>query len=311
MVGRMRIPLGVVAVIYESRPSVTADAAGLCVKSGNAVVLRGGSEAVHSNRAIADVLCAGLAGEGLPAGGVSLVPTTDRQAIACLVQLEDLVDVVVPRGGEDLVRFVAEHARVPVIKHYKGVCHVYVDADADLGMAVDIAVNAKAQRPGVCNAMETLLVHAAVAEPFFARAAEPFACAGIVVRGCPRTVASLPGATAAEDGDWGREFLDLRLAVRVVDDFDEAVAHVQRHGSQHTDAIVTQDIRTAHAFVAAVDSSAVMVNASTRFNDGYQLGLGAELGISTSKLHCFGPMGIEDLTTTKYVVHGEGHIRQS
>jgi glutamate-5-semialdehyde dehydrogenase len=308
-VGRMRIPLGVVGVIYESRPNVTADAAGLCVKSGNAVVLRGGSEALCSNRAIAAVLAEGLAAADLPAECVTLVPVADRAAVLALIRLDDLVDVVIPRGGEGLIRFVVENATVPVIKHDKGVCHVYVDRDADLDMALRIVMNGKVQRPGVCNATEALLVHRDVAAAFLPRAAAALRAAGVVLRGCPRTRAICPDAEAATDADWGCEYLDLILAVRVVDDHAAAVEHILRYGSRHTDAIVTRSLDAADAFVAAVDSSAVMVNASTRFNDGYQLGLGAEMGISTSKLHCFGPMGVEDLTTTRYVIYGRGQTR--
>jgi glutamate-5-semialdehyde dehydrogenase len=309
-VGRMRIPLGVICIIYESRPNVTVDAAGLCLKAGNAVILRGGSEAIHSNAALTALLREALREGGFPETAVQLVATTDRLAVTELLRQEDHIDLVIPRGGESLIRFVVEHAKMPVLKHYKGVCHIFVDEDADLGMAETICINAKVQRPGVCNAMETLLVHEKVAETFLPRAARALTAAGVELRGCPRTLAVLPGVKAATADDWGREFLDLILAVRVVPDMAAAVKHIETYGSQHTDAIVTSDYRRAHQFLQLVDSSVVLVNASTRFNDGYQLGLGAEIGISTSKLHAFGPMGVEELTTTKFVVYGNGQVRQ-
>jgi glutamate-5-semialdehyde dehydrogenase len=309
-VGRMRIPLGVICIIYESRPNVTVDAAGLCLKAGNAVILRGGSEAIHSNAALTALLQEALREGGFPETAAQLVATTDRQAVTELLRQEDHIDLVIPRGGESLIRFVVEHAKMPVLKHYKGVCHIFVDEDADLAMAETICINAKVQRPGVCNAMETLLVHEKVAETFLPRAARALTAAGVELRGCPRTLAILPGVKAATADDWGMEFLDLILAVRVVPDMAAAVKHIEAYGSQHTDAIVTSDYRRAHQFLQLVDSSVVLVNASTRFNDGYQLGLGAEIGISTSKLHAFGPMGVEELTTTKFVVYGNGQVRQ-
>jgi glutamate-5-semialdehyde dehydrogenase len=309
-VGRMRIPLGVICIIYESRPNVTVDAAGLCLKAGNAVILRGGSEAIHSNAALTALLQEALREGGFPETAVQLVATTDRQAVTELLRQEDHIDLVIPRGGESLIRFVVEYAKMPVLKHYKGVCHIFVDEDADLGMAETICINAKVQRPGVCNAMETLLVHEKVAENFLPRAARALTAAGVELRGCPRTLAILPGVKAATADDWGMEFLDLILAVRVVPDMAAALKHIETYGSQHTDAIVTSDYRRAHQFLQLVDSSVVLVNASTRFNDGYQLGLGAEIGISTSKLHAFGPMGVEELTTTKFVVYGNGQVRQ-
>jgi len=309
-VGRMRIPLGVICIIYESRPNVTVDAAGLCLKAGNAVILRGGSEAIHSNAVLTELLREALRKGGLPDQAVQLVATTDRLAVTELLRQEDHIDLVIPRGGESLIRFVVEHAKMPVLKHYKGVCHIFVDQDADLGMAETICMNAKVQRPGVCNAMETLLVHEKVAEVFLPRAARALTAAGVELRGCPRTVAILPGVKAATAEDWGMEFLDLILAVRVVPDMAAAVKHIETYGSQHTDAIVTSNYGRAHQFLQLVDSSVVLVNASTRFNDGYQLGLGAEIGISTSKLHAFGPMGVEELTTTKFVVYGNGQVRQ-
>ncbi|HUP52324.1 MAG TPA: glutamate-5-semialdehyde dehydrogenase [Longimicrobiales bacterium] len=310
-VGRMRIPLGVIAMIYESRPNVTSDAAALCLKAGNAVILRGGSEALRSNRAIADAIREGLAGSAVPPDAVQLVPTTDRKAIDVLLQQEQWIDLVIPRGGEGLIRAVTEKSRIPVLQHYKGVCHVFLDESAPLERAVAITVNAKVQRPGVCNALETLLVHAAAAERLLPTVARKLVEAGVEVRGCPRTVellADLEVRPAAED-DWHEEYLDLRLAVRIVDDLEAALEHIARYGSSHTEAIVTEDEASARAFVSAVQSSTVLVNASTRFADGGELGLGAEIGISTSKLHAFGPMGARELTTRKFVVFGDGQIR--
>ena len=308
-VGRMRIPLGVICIIYESRPNVTVDAAGLCLKAGNAVILRGGSEAIHSNAVLTRILQEAFREGGLPDKAVQLVGTTDRLAVTELLRQEELIDLVIPRGGESLIRFVVEHAKMPVLKHYKGVCHIFVDEDADLDMAETICMNAKVQRPGVCNAMETLLVHERVAEVFLPRLARALRAAKVELRGCPRTLAIIPHIKAATSHDWGMEFLDLILAVRVVPDMATAVEHIETYGSQHTEAIITSDYRRAHQFLQLVDSSVVLVNASTRFNDGYQLGLGAEIGISTSKLHAFGPMGVEELTTTKFVVYGNGQIR--
>jgi len=310
LVGRMRIPLGVIGIIYESRPNVTADAAALCVKSGNAVVLRGGSEAIASNAAIARILREAMAGAGLPEDAVSLIPRTDRAAIDSLLTMEEHVDLIIPRGGEGLIRSVAEKSRIPVIKHYKGVCHIYVDEGADVSPAVAICVNAKAQRPGVCNAMETLLVHEAVAPAFLPKAAEALAAAGVELRGCPETLRLVPSAVPAKEEDWGTEYLDLILAVRVVPSMEAAMEHIRRHGSLHTEAILTRDHGRAMRFLREVDSSLVLVNASTRFNDGYQLGLGAEIGISTTKIHAFGPMGLSELTTTKFVAFGDGQVRR-
>ncbi len=309
-VSKMRIPLGVIGIIYESRPNVTIDAAGLCLKSGNAVILRGGSEALHSNRALAEIIGQALQSAGLPTQAAQVVPTEDRAAINVLLAQEACVDLIIPRGGEGLIRFVVAHSKIPVLKHYKGVCHVYVDASADMAMAEDIAFNAKVQRPGVCNAMETLLVHEQVAGDFLPAVAKRFAAAGAELRGCPKTCAILPDIKSATDADWPEEYLDLRLAVKVVDTMETAMAHIARYGSNHTEAIVTSDYRRAHRFLREVDASVVLVNASTRFNDGGQLGLGAEMGISTSKLHAFGPMGLEELTTQKFVVLGEGQIRE-
>jgi glutamate-5-semialdehyde dehydrogenase len=310
LVGRMRIPLGVIGIIYESRPNVTADAAALCVKSGNAVVLRGGTEAIASNTAIAQVLREALAGAGIPEGAVSLIPRTDRAAIDALLTMEEHVDLIIPRGGEGLIRSVAEKSRIPVIKHYKGVCHIYVDEGADVEQAVAVCVNAKAQRPGVCNAMETLLVHERVAAEFLPKAAEALAAAGVEIRGCPETRRFVPSAIPAREEDWGTEYLALILAVRVVPAMDAAMEHIRRHGSLHTEAILTRDHGRAMRFLREVDSSLVLVNASTRFNDGYQLGLGAEIGISTTKIHAFGPMGLAELTTTKFVALGDGQVRR-
>jgi glutamate-5-semialdehyde dehydrogenase len=309
VVERVRIPLGVIAMIYEARPNVTTDAAALCLKAGNACILRGGSEAIESNRALLRAVQAGLVAGGLPAEAVQLVPLTDREAIAELVQLDDLIDLCIPRGGEGLIRYVAEHARVPVIKHYKGVCHVYVHAAADLDQALRIVENAKVQRPGVCNALETLLIDRAVAPAFVPRLVAALGDR-VELRG-DEAVRALGGAAVrpAEEADWYAEYLDLILAVRVVDGLDAAIAHIERHGSSHTESILTRDEAAAERFLREVDSSTVMVNASTRFADGGELGLGAEIGISTTRLHAYGPMGAEGLTTTKFVVRGTGQIR--
>jgi glutamate-5-semialdehyde dehydrogenase len=309
-VGRMRIPLGVIGIIYESRPNVTADAAGLCLKSGNAVVLRGGSESIHSNKAIGGILKNELERMGLPAAALQVVATTAREAVTELLKLEEEIDLIIPRGGEGLIRFVSENSRIPVIKHYKGVCHTFVDASADFEMAEKICINAKVQRPGVCNAMETLLIHKDIAETFVPRIAGIMRKNGVELRGCPITREFAPEVRAAAEEDWGAEFLDLILAVKVVEDLEEAVAHIQRYGSLHTEVIVTRDYANSQRFLKEVNSSVVMVNASSRFSDGNQLGLGAEIGISTTKLHSFGPMGLEDLTTRKFVVLGDGQIRQ-
>jgi glutamate-5-semialdehyde dehydrogenase len=310
-VSRMRIPLGVIGIIYESRPNVTVDAAGLCLKAGNAVILRGGSEAFNSNQALANIIRRALEQSGLPERAVQVIAVRDRSAINALLKQDELIDLIIPRGGEGLIRFVVENSKIPVLKHFKGVCHVYVDASADLDMAQKICFNAKVQRPGVCNAMETLLVHQSVAEKFLPGMAERFSAAGVELRGCSVTCRILPQARKACAEDWPAEFLDLVLAVKVVADMNEAIAHVANYGSNHTEAIVTRDYENARRFVREVDSSVVLVNASTRFNDGGQLGLGAEIGISTSKVHAFGPMGLEELTTTKFVVFGNGQIRKS
>jgi glutamate-5-semialdehyde dehydrogenase len=310
-VSRMRIPLGVIGIIYESRPNVTVDAAGLCLKAGNAAILRGGSEAFHSNQALSAMIGRVFSENGLPETAVQVLPLKEREAVHWLLAQEDAIDLIIPRGGEELIRFVVAHSKIPVLKHYKGVCHVYVDKGADLTMAERICFNAKVQRPGVCNAMETLLVHRAEAEAFLPAMARRYAEAGVQLRGCPGTRRILPAVEAASEADWPAEFLDLILAVRVVNSMEEAIDHIAVYGSNHTDAIVTRDYDRGRRFVREVDSSVVLVNASTRFNDGAQLGLGAEIGISTSKLHAFGPMGLEELTTTKFVVFGSGQVRES
>lgn len=309
-VARMRIPLGVIGIIYESRPNVTVDAAGLCLKAGNAVILRGGSEALHSNQALAGIIGHALVESGLPKAAVNVVPVRDRAAVNALLKQEGFIDLIIPRGGEGLIRFVVENSKIPVLKHYKGVCHVYVDDSADLVMAEEICFNAKVQRPGVCNAMETMIVHKSVAQEFLPAMEKRFVKAGVEIRGCPETCRILPKAINAAEEDWPAEYLDLIIAVKVVEDMDQAIAHMARYGSSHTEAIVTSDYKRARRFIREVDSSVVLVNASTRFNDGAELGLGAEIGISTSKLHAFGPMGVEELTTTKFVVFGDGQIRQ-
>ncbi len=308
-VGKVRVPLGVICMIFESRPNVTIDAAGLCLKAGNAVLLRGGSDALHSNLALAGIMQRALDKFSVNGKAVQVVPTTDRNAVTELLKREEEIDVIIPRGGEGLIRFVTENSRIPVLKHYKGVCHVYVDRGADLEMARDICFNSKVQRPGVCNAMEGMLVHRDVAKEFLPVMAEAFSKAGVEIRGCPVTCGILPDAKAASEDDWGREFLDLVLAVRVVDSMEQAMDYIAKYGSNHTEAIVTRDYARARRFVAEVDASLVLANASTRFNDGGQLGLGAEIGISTSKLHAYGPMGLEELTTTKFIAYGDGQVR--
>ncbi len=308
-VGKMRIPLGVIGIIYESRPNVTVDAAGLCIKAGNAVILRGGSEAIHSNTCLSGVLQEALSEVGLPGDAVQVVPTTDREAVLELLKLEDYVDLIIPRGGEGLIRFVVEHARMPVLKHYKGVCHIYIDEAAEYDMAEKICLNAKVQRPGVCNAMETLLIHEKVAREMLPRLAESFRKEGVELRGCEKSREIVPEMKEATEDDWYEEYLDLILAVKVVDSMEDAISHIARYSSDHTEAIITTDYRRAHRFLSEVQSSVVLVNASTRFNDGFQLGLGAEIGISTSKLHAFGPMGVEELTGSKFIVFGDGQIR--
>jgi glutamate-5-semialdehyde dehydrogenase len=309
LVQKVGVPLGVIFFIYESRPNVTVDAAGLCVKSGNAIILRGGKEALASNAALHQLLQDALRHSGLPEDAVQLVATPDRAAVGHLLRLDRFIDLVIPRGGEELIRRVAEEAAMPVLKHYKGNCHVYVDRSADLDMAVRVLVNAKCQRPAVCNAAESLLVHQEVAGPFLPRAAAALRERGVELRGCEATRKFIPDARPASDDDYYAEYLDLILAIKVVRDLEEAIEHINRYGSQHTEAILTRDLAAAQRFCQAVDSSAVMVNASTRFNDGFEFGLGAEIGISTDKFHARGPCGLQELTTYKYVVHGSGQVR--
>ena len=309
LVGRVRIPLGVIGFIYESRPNVTVDAASLCLKSGNAVILKGGKEALHSNLALARLMQDALSEFNIPAGAVQVIPSVAREATLELLKQDELVDLIIPRGGESLIRFVAENSRIPVLKHYKGVCHIFVDEGADLDLAEAVCFNAKVQRPGVCNAMETMLVHEKIAPAFLSRMNKRFREAGVELRGCPATHKIDPQVKPAREEDWGYEFLDLILAEKVVPDLDAALTHIARYGSSHTEAIITRDYDRAQRFLKEVDSSVVLVNASTRFNDGGELGLGAEIGISTSKLHAFGPMGLEELTTTKFIVYGNGQVR--
>jgi glutamate-5-semialdehyde dehydrogenase len=309
-VGRMRVPLGVIGIIYESRPNVTIDAAALCLKSGNATILRGGSEALHSNRALAEIIQAGLVAAGLPRAAVQIVATTDRAAVGELLRMSEYVDVIVPRGGKGLIERVSRDSRVPVIKHLDGVCHVYIDARADADKAFAVAVNAKTQRYGTCNTMETLLVHVDRAAEMLPRLKAAYDQHGVELRGCERTRRVLPDIRAATDSDWAEEYLAPVLAIRVVDSLDAAMEHINTFGSQHTDSIITEDWTAARRFLRAVDSSSVMVNASTRFADGFEYGLGAEIGISTDKLHARGPVGLEGLTSQKYVVLGDGHVRR-
>ena len=308
-VAQMRVPLGVIGIIYESRPNVTIDAAALCVKSGNATILRGGSEALHSNLALARIITEGLDKAGLPAEAVQLVPTSDRDAVGLLVTMTDYVDVIVPRGGKSLIKRLSEQARVPMIKHLDGNCHVYVDAAADLSKAREIAVNAKTYRYGICGAMETMLVHQSVAAEFLPAVAADFERHGVELRGCPRTLSWIPTAKPAQESDWAEEYLAPILAVRVVDSMDEAIEHITRWGSGHTDAIVTQDLDHATRFEREVDSSSVYVNLPTCFADGFEYGLGAEIGISTNRLHARGPVGLEGLTTQKWVLRGNAQLR--
>jgi glutamate-5-semialdehyde dehydrogenase len=309
-VARVRIPLGVIAIVYESRPNVTADAAALCLKSGNAVLLKGGSEAWRSNAAIGRLLHDGLVAAGVPEEAVQVIATAERAATEELLLLDEDIDLVIPRGGEGLIRFVAERSRIPVLKHYKGVCHVYVDRAADLDRAVDIVVNAKAQRPSTCNAMETLLVHRDIAPRALPRLADALRAAGVTLRAEARAAAFVRGAERATEADFRTEYNDYLANVAIVDDLDAAMAHIARYGSSHTEAIVTDDGAAAERFLREVQSSTVLHNASTRLADGYELGLGAEIGISTTRLHAFGPMGLEELTTTKFVVRGQGHLRE-
>ena len=308
-VGKMRVPLGVIGIIYESRPNVTVEAASLCLKSGNAVILRGGSEAIHSNHAIARCLYDGLEWAGLPSTAIHVVETTDRAAVGELITMSDYVDVIVPRGGKGLIERISADARVPVIKHLDGICHVYIDAQADPDKAIAIAINAKTHRYGTCNTMETLLVHKNSAEAVLPTLERTFKEKEVELRGCEKTCALLPSVTPATEEDWHTEYLAPILAIRVVNDLDEAIAHINHYGSHHTDAIITENLSHARRFLREVDSSSVMVNASTRFADGFEYGLGAEIGISTDKIHARGPVGLEGLTSQKYIVFGDGHIR--
>lgn len=309
LIAKVRVPIGVIGIIYEARPNVTADCAGLCIKSGNSVILKGAREALNSNAAIFKCIRGALTGRSVPKESVQFVASKDRGAVKELLKLNNHIDLIIPRGGEGLIREVAKNSRIPVIKHYKGVCHVYVDTDADLNMAHKIAMNAKVQRPGVCNAMETLLVHADVAARFLPGIGRDLTAAGVEIRGCKKTRAILKTIKAAAENDWYEEYLDLILAVKVVESLDEAVGHINRYGSNHSDAIVTDDYASAAEFLARVNSACVYANASTRFTDGYEFGMGAEIGISTDKLHARGPMGLEELTTYKYVILGSGQVR--
>jgi len=309
-VGRVRVPIGVIGIIYESRPNVTADSAALCLKSGNACVLRGGSEAIHSNTAIAAVLSEAAEKAGVPAGAISFVARADRELVPLLLKQDRYIDLIIPRGGESLMRVVSEHATIPVIKHDAGVCHIYVDADADPAMAERVCFNAKVQRPSTCNAMETLLVHQGIARHWLAPFIDKLVAAKVEVRGCQKTCQLSASATPASDDDFGKEFLDLTVAVKVVKNVDEAMEHIAKYGSHHTEAIVTSDYPKAMRFLREVDASAVLVNASTRLSDGYQFGLGAEIGISTSRIHARGPMGLEALTCFKFIVMGSGQVRE-
>ncbi|MBI4379347.1 MAG: glutamate-5-semialdehyde dehydrogenase [Nitrospinae bacterium] len=309
-IGKLRVPLGVIGIIYESRPNVTAEASSLCIKSGNAVILRGGSEAIHSNIAIAQLLSEAGRKKGLPDNSLQLIDVTDREAIFEMLKLDKYIDLIIPRGSHSLIRAVVENSHIPVIKHDKGLCHVYIDSMADLDMGERIAFNAKVQRPSVCNAMETLLVHKNIAGAFLPNMIKRFKEAKVEIRGCPRTKAIVPDIHEATEEDWDTEYLDLILSVKVVDSIDEAIEHITRHGSMLSEAIVTRDYNNAWRFLREVDAASVFVNASTRFTDGGQFGLGAEMGISTQKLHCRGPMGLEELTSTKYIVFGDGQIRE-
>lgn len=308
-VGRMCVPLGVIGMIYESRPNVTVDAAALCLKTGNAIILRGGSEAIHSNVVLSQILRQALEDFSLPGDAIQVVPMTDREAVSILLQQEETVDLIIPRGGEGLIRFVAENSRIPVLKHYKGVCHIFVDKAADFEKSIPVIVNGKTHRPGVCNALEGLLIHKDIAEQFLPQVTNALTEKGVVLHGCEKSVAIDSRIKPALPTDWGTEFLDLQICVKVVEGFDEAKAYIIQYGSKHTEVILTENYSLAQKFIQEIDASAVMVNASTRFNDGGQLGLGTEIGISTTKLHAYGPMGLEELTTRKFVVFGEGQIR--
>jgi glutamate-5-semialdehyde dehydrogenase len=309
LVGRMRIPIGVILVIYESRPNVTIEAFSLCLKSGNCVILKGGSEAYHSNLALFNLIVEALQKTGMPKDIAQFIETKDRSYIYDLLKMDDCIDLIIPRGGEELIKNVVEHSRVPVLKHYKGVCHIFVDQWVEKDIAYKVCLNAKIQKPATCNAMETLLVHEAIAESFLPEIAKLFKKHGVKLKGCKKTMAILKGINRAEERDWYEEYLDLTLSIRIVKDMDEAIAHIRKYGSNHTEAIITANYTNAWRFLREVNSSLVLVNASTRLNDGYQIGLGAEMGISTTKLHAFGPMGLEELTVTKFIVFGNGQLR--
>lgn len=309
-VGRIRVPIGVIGIIYESRPNVTADSAGLCVKAGNSVFLRGGSEAINSNNAIARILIDAGLKAGLPEGAITMVDIVDREAVLAMLRMDNYIDLIIPRGGEELIRTVSANSTIPVIKHYKGICHTYVDEDADVRMAQDICFNAKVQRPGTCNAMETMLVHSGIAEKFLPRMIERFRQAGVELHGCSRTQAFDSSIIMAANEDWNTEYLALMLNVKIVDDMDEALRHIETYGSQHSEAIVTNNHQRAMQFLREVDAAAVFVNASTRLHDGGQFGMGAEIGISTTRIHARGPMGLEELTSMKFIVLGDGQVRE-
>jgi glutamate-5-semialdehyde dehydrogenase len=309
LVGRMRIPIGVICIIYESRPNVTVEAFSLCFKSGNGVILKGGSEAAHSNRALFMLIREALDSQGVSTDVVQFVDTGERAYLYDLLKMTDAIDLVIPRGGESLIRSVVEHSRVPVLKHYKGVCAIYVDEHADMELALKVCLNAKVQKPATCNAVETLLVHEGIAAQFLPGIVDVLRQKGVTLRGCEKVLRLVPGAERASESDWYEEYLDLILSVRIVATIDEAIAHIKKYGSEHTDAIITKDYNNAWHFVRNVNSSLVLVNASTRLNDGFQLGLGAEMGISTTRLHAFGPMGLEELTVTKFIAFGEGQVR--
>jgi glutamate-5-semialdehyde dehydrogenase len=309
-IGRMRIPLGVIGIIYEARPNVTVEAACLCLKSGNAVILRGGSEAIHSNTCLGKILSEALERADISKAGIQVISRTERAGVEALLKQEEFIDLIIPRGGEDLIRKVVDLSRIPVLKHYKGVCHVFVDDGADLDKAYRICFNAKVQRPGVCNAMETMLVHKDIAAEFLPRMADQFREAGVELRGCDRAREIAGDMKPVTEDDWYAEYLDLILAIRIVDNIDEAIEHIRKYGSEHTDSIVTESYTSSQRFLKEVNSSSVMVNASTRFSDGFQYGLGAEIGISTTRLHAYGPMGLKELTATKFIVMGSGQVRE-
>ncbi|MCX5657327.1 MAG: glutamate-5-semialdehyde dehydrogenase [Candidatus Omnitrophica bacterium] len=310
VIGKMRVPIGVIGIIYESRPNVTSDCIGLCLKSSNSVILRGGSDAINSNLAIFRILNSIAAKNKIPEGSINIIPTAERKAVDILLKMDEYIDLIIPRGGEGLIREVVSKSRIPVIKHYKGVCHIYVDESADINMAANVSLNAKVQRPATCNAMETLLVNKKIAGKFLPVMINKFKKAGVEIRGCPLTRRIIPDIKIAKDKDFYTEYLDLILSVKVVKDINEAIRHIAKYGTMHSDSIITQNPKNAFKFLKEVDSAAVYVNASTRFTDGYQFGLGAEMGISTGKLHARGPMGLEELTTYKYIVFGEGQIRK-